>query len=261
MLNSDTTMNSSLISNLEENLIIRHLDIPNDGKLLAELFNAFNTSWEGGFYGEGNNSKEGAIEFVQRLKKIDILVVEDTKLHKLVGYCSIHPHAQEQDACYVGILGVHQDYFNKKLGKRLMLESYSIAVSNHYQRLNLNTWPGNLKAMPLYKKLGLMWVPETSVSMESYIPLIISQDIFKNFWNDEFDWYSTFTREINQIPDRYKKDNLDVYEYKFVHNTDSLTIWIDRYAKMIQGFKLSSGTTELEISLNSQDNKAYKGLD
>ena len=68
-----------------------------------------------------------------------------------------------------------------------------------YTRLDLNTWAGNLKAVPLYKKSGYFWVPETSVRMENY-PLIFRlprQELFR-----QADWYRDFRRDLALRPTR-----------------------------------------------------------
>ncbi|MHA2365892.1 MAG: GNAT family N-acetyltransferase, partial [Candidatus Hodarchaeales archaeon] len=255
-------MQADTIKNQEtqENINIRTLKVPEDGSELAKLFNAFNKIWDGGFVGEGKNTSEMALDIVTRTKTIDTYVAEDASNH-LVGYCSLHPHYRDKDACYVGILGVHPDVLGKKVGKRLMLKSLEKAVQEGYYRLDLGTWAGNMKAMPLYKKLGLMWVPETSVQMEDYIPLILSNPLFEKFWLKYPDWYSIFKKEITQAEDKDKKGNLHVYTYSFACDEDKLTVWIDRFAKTMIGFDFIFEGDQISISLDASSNDAYRGVE
>ncbi|OLS21006.1 MAG: dTDP-fucosamine acetyltransferase [Candidatus Heimdallarchaeota archaeon LC_3] len=247
------------MSQVTDNIFIREISIPDDGEHLATLFNEFNNSWEGGFMGEGENTKETALDIATRLKLISIFVAEDEN-KELVGYCSLHPHYQDAEACYVGILGVHTRVMDKKIGKKLMLKSLERASIEGFQRLDLGTWAGNIKAMPLYKKLGLKWVPDTSVQMECYIPLILNQSLFKPFWDKHPDWYSNFKLEITQAPDEEKYQDLDAYVYKFECKSDYLYVWIDRYAKTIIAFDYKINEQKICIGLQSSSNKGFRGV-
>ncbi|MHA2253875.1 MAG: GNAT family N-acetyltransferase, partial [Candidatus Kariarchaeaceae archaeon] len=243
----------------EDNIIIRPLVLPKDAGKLSNLLDAFNDSWEGGFYGEGQNTAETATELVNQLINIEIFIAEAPN-GEFAGYCSLHHHYQDADACYVGLLGAHPNYMGKKVGKRLMLAALDRAKEEKLNRLDLGTWAGNLKAIPLYKKLGLFWVPETAVDMESYIPYILSEPIFSVFWEIHPDWYSILQRKLDQAPDVEKYQNMSVYTYQFVEGSDSLTIWIDRYAKKIMGFEQILDGKILKIDLVSGSNNVHRGL-
>ncbi|MHA2172295.1 MAG: GNAT family N-acetyltransferase, partial [Candidatus Kariarchaeaceae archaeon] len=247
---------SSLLQDIE--IKIRPLQLPHDGEELANLMNAFNKSWDVGFAGSGQNTAASAIELASQAKKIEIYVAETTS-NQLVGYCSLHPHYEDDDACYVGILGAHPDFMGRKVGKNLMLKALNRAVEEKFTRLDLGTWAGNLKALPLYKKLGLFWVPETAVSMEDYMPYILSEPLFSSFWQKHPDWYSIFNRKIEQTPDIEKHNGLEVYTYHFVKEDEYLLVYIDRYAKQITGFDLNHNGSRLKLELSST-NKSYRGL-
>ncbi|MHA1169549.1 MAG: GNAT family N-acetyltransferase [Candidatus Hodarchaeales archaeon] len=248
------------MSNKNDEIIIRSLIIPDDGKKLADLFNAFNESWEMGFQGQGQNNAVTALDIATRIKSIITYIAEDPD-GRFVGYCSVHPHYYDDDACFVGILGVHPDVLGKKVGKRLMLKAMEKTIEKGQTRLDLGTWAGNLKAMPLYKKLGLMWVPDTAVSMEGYIPLIRSLPLLSDFWKKHPDWYSVFQREITQAPDEDRFNSLKVYTYTFTENEDQLKVWIDKYAKNILGFEMKIEDNFLKMYLDSPSNKIYRGVD
>ncbi|MFW9917835.1 MAG: GNAT family N-acetyltransferase [Candidatus Thorarchaeota archaeon] len=252
-------MSDSTPDTQELPITIRPLRIPEDGEALAELFNAFNKIWEGGFFGQGRNTAGTAIDFISQAQWLEIYVAEDAKGH-LMGICSVHPHYRDSDACYVGVLGAHPKAIGKKVGKRLMLKALEKANEAKMARLDLNTWPGNLKAMPLYKKIGLFWVPDTTVSMENYIPGILSNPTFREFWQKYPDWYSIFKREINQSPDAEELDGLDVYTYRFEAANDHLVVWIDRYAKDILGFDLKLNGRQLKARVKAPVNIAHRGL-
>ncbi|MFX0113767.1 MAG: GNAT family N-acetyltransferase, partial [Candidatus Hodarchaeota archaeon] len=252
-------MSDSTSDTQELPITIRPLRIPEDGKALADLFNAFNEIWEGGFFGQGRNTAETAIDLISQLQWLEIYVAEDAKGH-FMGICSVHPHSRDKDACYVGLLGAHPHAIGKKVGKRLMLRALEKASEAKMARLDLNTWPGNLKAMPLYKKVGLFWVPDTSVSMENYVPGILSNPAFREFWQKHPDWYGIFKREISQSPDIEELDGLDVYTYWFEAGNEHLIVWIDRYAKDLLGFDLKLNGRQLKARVKAPTNIAYRGL-
>ncbi|MHA2296194.1 MAG: N-acetyltransferase family protein [Candidatus Hodarchaeales archaeon] len=257
--NSSDVNKPSMNSFNAEDVTIRPLAVPDDGEKLAALFNSFNESWEMGFQGQGQNTAETALEIATRLKRIVTFVAEE-KSGRLLGYCSVHPHYRYTEACYVGILGVHPEALGKKIGKRLMLKAIEKSTGEGKSRIELGTWPGNLTAMPLYKKLGFNWVPETSVQMEGYIPLILSFPIFSKFWSKHPDWYSIFQKNLDQIPDEEKFNELDVFTYDFVTGDDRLTVWIDKNAKDILGFDLRLDGKNLKMYLDSSSCKVYRGV-
>ncbi|MCK4482197.1 GNAT family N-acetyltransferase, partial [Candidatus Bathyarchaeota archaeon] len=135
-----------------------------DAAKLAELFNSFDREglWPGGFTGGVPYTAERILDsFPVAVKNICILV--STHDGKFTGICTLHPHYEDAEAAYIGLLGVHPDYLGKGHGKALILKSLQIATENNLRRVDLDTWAGNLRAVPLYKKCGLFWVPETSV--------------------------------------------------------------------------------------------------
>ncbi len=243
----------------ETEVTIRPLQASEDGDALADLFNAFNESWEGGFMGQGEHTAETALEIALRSQKLEIFVAEDIK-GRLLGYCSLHPHPRDKEAAYVGIFGAHPEALGKKVGKRLMLETLAKASEVGKNRVDLNTWAGNFQAMPLYKKIGFFWVPETAVAMENYIPLILNEPAFMEFWKKNQEWYTIFSRELTQAPDLEILEGLNVYTYHFEDGEDHLTVWIDRYAKEILGYRLNVNNKEIEIRLLSDSNEAFRGL-
>lgn len=250
-------------NHVEKKIIIRSLKVPEDGLALAKLFNAFNDSWEMGFQGSGNNTPEMALEIALSSQRIDTFVAEEiseSNEKRLVGYCSLHPHRRDPDALYVGILGVHPEVLGKKVGKKLMLKSVQKTADEYKRRIDLGTWAGNLNAMPLYKKVGLFWEPDTSVHMEGFIPLILNELVFSNFWKKHPDWYSIFKREITQAQDDEKLEGVQVYTYKFKSGEDSLTVWIDRYAKDILGFDMQLDGKTVSLKVKSTTNTAYRGI-
>ena len=56
--------------------------------------------------------------------------------------------------------------------------------------------PGNLKAVPLYKKMGFMWRPDSSVHMENFTPAARRHPLATAFFA-RHDWYETHVRDLS----------------------------------------------------------------
>ena len=82
-----------------------------DAPELAELFNSFDAEglWPGGFTGGVPYTAERILDsFPVGVKNICILV--STHNEKITGICTLHPHYEDAEAAYIGLLGVHPDY-------------------------------------------------------------------------------------------------------------------------------------------------------
>src|SRR5204863_8162004 len=129
-----------------------------------------------------------------------------------VGYCSLFEYTSEVTTAYVGVLSAHPAWHGKGIGRDLLKAALERTVALGYDRLDLNTWAGNLKAVPLYKKSGYFWVPDTTVKMENYLPLIFRLPAAQKFFRHA-DWYRDFQRELALQEDDEKVGKLGVYSY------------------------------------------------
>ena len=99
----------------------------------------------------------------QDLEKQNYYVVEEKG--EIIGGINID---QNQDKTYLDIdwedksdsflvvhrLGVKQDFWNKKIGKNLMLFTEKIVEEKGLKSIRLDTYSGNPKAMEFYRRLG-----------------------------------------------------------------------------------------------------------
>jgi len=232
-----------------------------DAEKLAELLNSFDKEglWPGGFTGGVPFTAERALDsFPVGVKNICVLI--STYKGKFTGICSLHPHYEDAEAAYIGLFGVHPDYLGKKHGKALILKSLQIATESNFKRVDLDTWAGNLRAVPLYKKVGLFWIPETSVEMQDYIPGIISFPLSKEFFKTH-DWYSSQIRELELTPDEFKLDDMEVFPYEFAEGGDRLKVWVDRYGRGILGVERTLNGEHLKIQAKLKDHKVIAGVE
>ncbi len=230
-----------------------------DAERLARCFNSFDDSdsWPGGFTHGTPYTAEMIMERYRDFQNIRVLVAYDKDL--IVGHCNIAQGELDPEAAYVGLLGVDPVYQGRGYGKALLIESIETAARLGFRRLDLHTWGGNLKAMPLYKRIGFNWVPNTRVLMESYMPGIISCEMFKDFF-DRYYWYDSFKREITQAPDDNKEGKIGIYKYHFQgQNGDALEVIIDREAKGICAFTITLDGEVISARVVPEDHIGFIG--
>ena len=232
-----------------------------DAAKLAELFNSFDREdlWPGGFTGGVLYTAERVLDsFPVAIKHIAVLISTHEGL--FTGICTLHPHREDPEAAYIGVLGVHPDYLGKGHGKALILRALQIAVQNNLRRVDLDTWAGNLRAVPLYKKCGMFWIPETSVRMQDYISGIKNFPLAKQFLT-KYDWYSTQKRKLELVPDQIKVGEMNVFLYEFSKDGDDLKVWIDRYGRSIVGIERDMDGERLSIVARLKDHNVIAGVE
>ncbi|MGD2072360.1 MAG: GNAT family N-acetyltransferase [Candidatus Thorarchaeota archaeon] len=218
---------------------------------VAEMFNKWDDLWPGGFTSGVPYTEERVRKIYDKMRALAILIAVDQDSNQLVGFCSLMQHWKDAAAAYIGLLGASPEVLNKKVGKRLLLKAMSIAIDKGYQRVDLHTWSGNLRAVPLYKKMGLMWNPVMDgVHLEGFVPEILAHPMTSPFFakNTEVNaWYSLQEREIEQAPDEIDDQGMEVYKYSFKDDDNSLIVTVDRLCKAIVGFERTMGGETLGI--------------
>ena len=191
---------------------------------VAAMWNTWDELWPGGFTQGVPYTAERVQKQFGKSDALAILIAIDTGTKKPLGSCTLYAHWRDAEAAYVGTLGVSPEALGKKVGKRLLLESIQCASEKGYTRVDLDTWAGNMKAVPLYKKIGMMWNPEISgVHMEDFIPGILKHPLSLPFFSlltEEQSWYDVHVRDPVQAPDKFEKDG-------FVYAIT--TQWYDRH--------------------------------
>jgi len=229
-----------------------------DAARLAECLNSFDDSdsWPGGFTHGNPFTAERVFKSWSKSKNIRVIVgySED----KIVGHCNISNAELDAEATYIGLLGVNPQYQGQGYGKAMLIEAAQAAADAGKRRVDLHTWGGNLKAMPLYKRYN--WVPGTRVLMESHIPGIIGAEMFTEFF-ERYDWYDSFKVEITQDMDDIVEDGFGIFRYYFEGDDgDVLSVKIDREAKGICGFNLTLDGKTISAEVRPTTHVGYIGL-
>jgi RimJ/RimL family protein N-acetyltransferase len=171
------------------------------------------------------------------------------------GFCGISPIPKEKSAAYVGILNVSPSRHKQGLGKLLLLETLRRVSEMGYERLDLHTWTSNLPAVPLYKKTGFFWEPETTVHMINYLPKIFRNPLARAYF-DKHDWYKTFKRELKVEPDEQLLGKAKVFIYEWEEGGDRLKVAVNHDAREICAIE----NQDLSLSCTLPDPEPVVGL-
>jgi hypothetical protein len=164
-------------------------------------------------------------------------------------------HPEEAAVRYISTLNVPPAFQNKSLARKFLTHFVERTAAEGAVRLDLNTWSGNIKAVPLYKKCGFMWRPGTSVRMNNFIPAILNMPLAQSFFQ-KHDWYRSYQRELTQAEDDERWQGMDVYTYHFAAEGDELTVWIDPESRTVMGIE----TNELIAAALTDDSRPPRGL-
>lgn len=222
---------------MSQEFTLREVDITRDAEKLAVMWNESDDQWPGTWTGGVPMTAETIKEWYERENDIAIYVFETDD--RIVGYCSFNERAEEKNVGYVGLLNVHPAYQGKSLGRRLLQRCLEHCDELGFHLLTLGTWPGNLKSVPLYKKTGFFWVPDTSVWMLNFVPSILHLPCARPFF-ERHDWYRTFKRELRQIEDDERWEGMKVFTYHWEEDGEALTVWADREAHTLTGVETGS---------------------
>ena len=222
---------------------------------VARMWEESRGGWPPGFLSATEMTAE-SVEREERLsgKLFTVLALDGDRV---VGYNRVTPYGGETDASYVALLNVVSDLHGKKIGKRLLLDGVGKVTKQGYYRLDLHTWPANMKAVPLYKKTGFFWVPDTMVYMQNYMPFILGRPEFTEFAGDD-DWYSIQVRDLSVEPDLTKSDSgRRVFRYLFEKEDGSrLEAEFDSDGRVLSAWK----DPERELAIERDSEKLFFGV-
>ncbi|QOR36795.1 GNAT family N-acetyltransferase [Clostridium sp. 'deep sea'] len=147
---------------------------------------------------------------------------------EVVGYCSFSNYKEDEGASYIPLLNVRPDYLGKKVGKMLVLKCVEMALKCEWPRLDLYTWTGNNKAVPLYKKCGFFWEEEDAYThLMNFLPYVMDTEAVKEYFK-EIDWYQDNKRKIEIKSDGNVEGQFDFYEYNWQKNDLVLNMEFER---------------------------------
>lgn len=175
---------------------------------LADMWNRSSESWGGGTNVRTEDSIRRELENSSNL--YNFIAVDG---QEVVGFCSFAHYRFDEGALYVPLLNVRPDYHGYKVGRDLILNAVRKTVEAGWPRLDLFTWAGNTKAVPMYKKCGFFWEKNDDyVHLMNFIPTVLQTEALSPYFK-ELDWYADSTRELVVEPDGRRERGFDFYEY------------------------------------------------
>lgn len=213
---------------------------------VADFWNEAKYAWPEGAFGDVPFTAERIREDMKREKLITLYLARYENANKIIGYCSFKEYNEEKGISYIPLLSGHPDYLGKGIGKALLKKTVEKATEIGFKRLDLHTWSGNLKAVPLYKKVGFFWNPGTTVHMVNFLPQILNHALCKEYFQ-KHDWYDTYVRELKIEEDEIKQKEVKVYPHHWEQDGDMLKVIIDRESNAIIGLENNEFAVSSEI--------------
>lgn len=165
----------------------------------------------------------------------------------VVGYCGLCEYREDEGALYIPLLNVRTDYHGRKIGKQLVLKALERAKELNWPRLDLYTWPGNTKAVPLYKKCGFFWEDrDDTTHLMNFMPTALNTEAVEEYFSS-VDWYDASTRVIEVKPDGKKDQDFTYYEYKWDSNGEKLTMEFERTARGLRKIETNDYVLSVEV--------------
>jgi GNAT superfamily N-acetyltransferase len=183
---------------------------PSYAGAVAEMWNASRESWGGG---TNLRTEDTVRREMESSSNLHVFLAVHGK--EVVGFCSFAHYRQDEGALYVPLLNVHPDYHGYKVGRNLILNAVNKTVEAGWPRLDLFTWAGNTKAVPMYKKCGFFWEKNDDyVHLMNFIPTILQTEALAPYFK-ELNWYEDSTRELAIEPDGRRERGFDFYDYSW----------------------------------------------
>ena len=219
---------------------------------LADMWNASGDSWG------GDTSVRTAAEIETDLSVgnyLNLYVAE--KDGEALGFASLSKYFADNDALYLHVLNVRPDYHGHKLGKALVMQCVERTIELGYPRLDIHTWPGNTKAVPVYKKCGYMWEDRVdSTHLVNFVPTVLKTEACGGFF-ESADWYEDNARAIEIKPDGVKLNKFEVFEYKWEKDGSVLVAGFERTGRRMRLLE----TDDFRLEMTAETHEPAFGLE
>ncbi|MBN1971493.1 MAG: GNAT family N-acetyltransferase [Candidatus Delongbacteria bacterium] len=182
------------------------------------------------------NSESAVLDNEESSSHVNLYLAIDGE--KVVGYCKLSTYNGDTDTLHIDLLSVDPGYHGKKIGKRLILKSLERTIELGYSRLDLFTWEGNLKAVPLYKKCGFFWTQikylgdNTALQMINFLPSIYKCELLKPYV-EKLDLYNDSIRVIEIAPDSKVENKIHKYQYEWKKDEQYLKVEFEQNSRGI----------------------------
>ncbi|MCM1988525.1 GNAT family N-acetyltransferase [Oceanirhabdus seepicola] len=212
---------------------------------IADMWNRSGENWG------GDTSVKTAKDIINEVKNsTDINLFVALNGDEVAGTCSFARYAFDKNTSYIPLLNVRPDYHGKKVGKKLILRVVEEAMKSEWPRLDLFTWAGNLKAVPLYKKSGFFWEKnDKSVHLMNFLPYVMNSEALKEYFK-ELHWYEDRKMDIEVKPDGIEEGEFQFYEYLWKNDNKELRVQFERKGRVLK--EIESDDYLIRCSLGKQ---------
>ena len=197
---------------------------PSDADAVARMWNESGVGWPDGWSRVATSDEYWLDEIDQLDPLVIYLAVEDDRV---VAYCELNEDSERADVAWLDLINVHPSAWSHGVGRDLVRRGVELATARGYRRMDLSTWLGNFRAVPLYKKCGFFWRPGTAVHMENYLPLLHTVPQCVAFFA-RHDWYKSMRRDLAVTQDDERGGNIRGYRYRWEAGDEVLEVFIDR---------------------------------
>lgn len=206
---------------------------PSYAREVAEMWNRSSSGWMGRDF---NSSEEKVLEDEAKDSYHNLYLAVSNE--QVLGYAKLSKYAEEKDVAYIDLLSVDPMYHGKGIGRMLVQKCVLRAAELGYQRLDLFTWAGNTKAVPLYKKCGFFWekMESQATHLMNFLPSLLNNPLIKPYFNF-FHWYDDNARMLETQPDGRLQDGFQLYDYKWEKEGKTLEISFERSGRGIVAIK------------------------
>lgn len=224
---------------------------PGYAKAVAEMWNRSDEGWNG----MKHASTEESVKQKEAVSPhLNLYLALDGE--KVIGYCKLSKYFADEATLYIDLLNVDPAYHGQKAGKLLVKRAVERTMELDYPRLDLFTWAGNTKAVPLYKKCGFFWekMESGSTHLMNFIPLVVKTELTADFFNDAC-WYDHSNRLIEIEPDGRTENEFDFLSYSWHKNGRNLAVEFEKSGRGITKIE----TDDYAITVKIANNKLVFG--
>lgn len=216
-----------------------------DAAQLARLYKAADAIWPHGFANNVEAPIEDMLEEMTYERALNryLAWVDD----EVAGYADLYVQNPDEPVGYLGLLSGHPDYLGIGVGRDLILRVLARSIELKHERLTLGTWPGNKRAVPLYKKTGFFWGPDEE-DLQNHMPTLLTHPLTKPYF-DRVDWYKHYKRDLSLGFDTEKRNGALVFTYRWESPEGNLTAIFDQQSKRLTQLD----TPELLLSLTNPE--------
>jgi len=216
---------------------------PKYASSVAEMWNCSSEGWGGKEFKE----TEGSVlshEAASGYKNLYLALDNN----KVVGYCKLSLYSGDENTLFIDKVSVDPVFHGQGIGKMLILKCVERTAELGYPRLDLFTWTGNSKAIPMYKKCGFFWekMDTYPCHLMNFIPSVLNCELIHEHL-ENFDWYEDSIRLINMEIDGDYCNGFEYYQYKWQKDGKEYMMEFEKNGRGLRKVDFPNLTISVEI--------------